>query len=233
MTSMASQEIIEHAAREWDGYYAPPWSLPSLVNLLIKRQVASWASRLPHGARVLDIGCARGDLLDRIGQQRPDLELVGVDLSPGMAQLAKRQFGRLHIAQADGTLLPFPDRTFDLVTVIDWLSNLDPERAAPALIREACRVSRSWVVAEIKVPSILRLQLAIRETLLRLPGMRWLARLLFAALPPTLQAEVYVHPHRPEVLLAGLQEYGQLRPWPLLPSPTRVHLLSRPDSPRS
>jgi ubiquinone/menaquinone biosynthesis C-methylase UbiE len=231
MTSKASQETIEWAAREWNGYYDSRWSLPTMVNILLKRKVAAWANQLPHGAQVLDIGCARGDLLDRIGQKRPDLELVGVDLSSGMAKLAKRQFGRLHIAQADGTLLPFADQSFDLVLIMHTLSNLDPERAAPALLREACRVSRSWVVAEIKVPSILQLQLAIRETLVRIPGLRWLARLLFAALPPTLKADVYIH--RPKVLLAGLREYGRLRPWPVLPTPTYAHLLSQADSPRS
>jgi SAM-dependent methyltransferase len=230
MTSTASQEAIEQAARAWDGYYDPPWSLPGMVNHLIKRKVASWAGRLRHGARVLDIGCARGDLPDLIGQKRPDLELVGIDLSPGMARLAKRKFGRLHIAQADGTRLPFAERTFDLVMVMHTLSNLDPEWTAPALLREACRVSRLWIIAEIKVPRILQLQLTIREALVRIPGMRWLARVLFAALPPTLKAEVYIH--RPEVLLAGLQEYGRLRPWPLLPTPTRAHLLSRLDSAR-
>ena len=68
---------------------------------------------------------------------------------------------QLRIAQADGTVLPFADRTFHAVIIMHPLSNLNPELAS-AMVHEACRVSGSWVIAEIKDPAILRLQLAIR-----------------------------------------------------------------------
>ena len=81
MTQKESQEAIELAATEREGYYDPPWSLPALVNTLLKRKLASWALELPQDSRVLDIGCARGDLLHLIGKNLADLELVGVDRS--------------------------------------------------------------------------------------------------------------------------------------------------------
>ena len=226
MTQKDSQEAIELAATEREGNYDPPWSLPALVNTLLKRKLASWALELPQGSRVLDIGCARGDLLHLIGKNRPDLELVGVDLSAGMAALAKRRSSRLKIFQADGTRLPFADETFDLVIVMHLLSNLDPERVAPALVREAYRVSRSWMCTEIKVPAILNMQLTIRKVLLGIPGLRLLARFLFA-LPPASSPPIDVYVHQPETLLSGMAERGRIRPWSLLPVPSRMHLVLR------
>lgn len=222
---------MELAARLRGGHYDPPWSLPVIVNAFLKRQLALWlAQRLRKGARVLDLGCARGDLLEQISVKRPDLELVGVDLAPTMAQIAAKRSKSLLIAQADGTRLPFADGTFDVVIIMHLLSNLDPERSAPALVRDAYRVSRGWVFAELKVPAVLNLQLLIRRFLLSIPGGRGLGRFLFA-LPPKSYPSIDVYVHHPQILLANYEERGLLRPWPLLPVPTRVHIIHKPESP--
>ena len=72
---------------------------------------------LPQGARVLDVGCGGAKFTKYIADQRPDVHLVGIDLSkPQLARAAKlmRGYGdRVRIEQGDATQLAFPDASFD------------------------------------------------------------------------------------------------------------------------
>lgn len=71
--------------------------------------LAALLDGLPQGARVVDIGSGQGSLLARLKRERPDLELVALDLAPaGAAE------GYAWVA-GDACKLPFPDARFDLV----------------------------------------------------------------------------------------------------------------------
>jgi cyclopropane fatty-acyl-phospholipid synthase-like methyltransferase len=45
---------------------------------------------LPPGASVLELGCGPGNVIAHLYQQRPDLEITGIDLSPEMIAVAKQ-----------------------------------------------------------------------------------------------------------------------------------------------
>ncbi len=72
---------------------------------------------LPQEARVLDVGCGGGKFTKYIADQRPDVHIVGIDLSqPQIARASKlmRGYGdRVRIELGDATQLAFPDGTFD------------------------------------------------------------------------------------------------------------------------
>ena len=72
---------------------------------------------LPKEARVLDVGCGGGKFTKYIADQRPDVHIVGIDLSkPQIARASKlmRGYGdRVRIELGDATQLAFPDCTFD------------------------------------------------------------------------------------------------------------------------
>jgi len=72
---------------------------------------------LPQEARVLDVGCGGGKFTKYIADQRPDVHIVGIDLSkPQIARASKlmRGYGdRVQIELGDATQLAFPDCTFD------------------------------------------------------------------------------------------------------------------------
>ncbi|WP_221032925.1 class I SAM-dependent methyltransferase [Actomonas aquatica] len=51
-------------------------------NTPLFQKVTDGLRELPAGARVLDVGCGKGDFLKYLHGQRPDLELCGLDLSP-------------------------------------------------------------------------------------------------------------------------------------------------------
>jgi ubiquinone/menaquinone biosynthesis C-methylase UbiE len=72
---------------------------------------------LPPDARVLDVGSGGGKFTKYIADQRPDIRIVGIDLSkPQIARATKllRGYGaRVRIESGDATQLDFPDGSFD------------------------------------------------------------------------------------------------------------------------
>ena len=77
--------------------------------------------------RVLDLGTGTGVVAISLAERYPDAEVVGIDLSPGMIEEARRKLppelsGRLSFEVGDAAALEFPDGHFDLVV----LSNMIP-----------------------------------------------------------------------------------------------------------
>jgi ubiquinone/menaquinone biosynthesis C-methylase UbiE len=90
--------------------------------------------------KVLEVGIGTGASL---GYYRPAVELTGVDLSPGMLQVARRNAARLGITaelrEMDAQQLEFPDRSFDAVVFSLCLCTIPDARLA---IVEGLRVAR-------------------------------------------------------------------------------------------
>jgi ubiquinone/menaquinone biosynthesis C-methylase UbiE len=99
------------------------WQLPRFLALL----------PLPP-RRTLDVGCGEG----RVGAElvARGYDVVGVDSSPRMVELASERHEAVH---ADAAALPFADASFDLVVAFMSLFNMDDIDGA---ITEASRVLR-------------------------------------------------------------------------------------------
>jgi SAM-dependent methyltransferase len=97
------------------------------------------ASMPVEGKAVLEVGCGPGGNLAELMNRQPR-RLVGCDLSPAMANLARRT--GCEVVELDGTGLPFGDQEFDLVFTVTVLQHV-PE--VGDLISEICRVSRTMV----------------------------------------------------------------------------------------
>jgi SAM-dependent methyltransferase len=94
------------------------------------------AGLIAPGASVLDIGCGDGTIGNLIAQRRPDVSVHGVEF-------LVRPECKIECHSFDGSTLPFPDASFDVCLLVDVLHHTqDPS----VLLREATRVSRSWVV---------------------------------------------------------------------------------------
>jgi SAM-dependent methyltransferase len=106
------------------------------------------------GQRVLDVGCAKGFLLHDLCEVVPGLRVSGVDISDYALTHAMPGVHRF-LVQGSADVLPFADRTFDVVISINTLHNLPHARCIGA-IREMERVGRkhrylqvdSWLTDE-------------------------------------------------------------------------------------
>lgn len=111
-----------------------------LINLLNLRQLAERRS-------VLEIGCGIGDLLKEIAKYNPK-ELYGVDTDPKLVAYA-REFlkeEKVDVQVADAFRLPFPEKSFDLVVVMDEFQYVKDNKQLERLVYEVCRVARQWVI---------------------------------------------------------------------------------------
>jgi SAM-dependent methyltransferase len=85
---------------------------------------------------VLDVGSGDGHIASRIAQQRPDIEIQGIDV-------LARPTSAIPVKLFDGATIPFAGGSFDSVLFVDVLHHTDDPNV---LLREAKRVARSTVV---------------------------------------------------------------------------------------
>jgi demethylmenaquinone methyltransferase / 2-methoxy-6-polyprenyl-1,4-benzoquinol methylase len=119
--------------------------------------VASWRPN-----KIVDLATGTGDLALAIARKLPDADITAVDLSEEMLGIA-RQKGLPEALLADATQLPFPDASFDCVTIAFGLRNIENYGAA---IREMSRVLNEGghlLILEFSLP-----RLAILRTVYRI-----------------------------------------------------------------
>ena len=89
--------------------------------------------------RVLDLATGSGDLALALQRRLPEAAITAADFSPEMLSVAQRK-GVRETVLADALRLPFPDESFDCVTVAFGLRNMADWSLA---LREMSRVLRS------------------------------------------------------------------------------------------
>jgi len=110
--------------------------------------------------RILDAGCGAGDLAIELARQIPGTEIVGLDLSEPLLELARSSAAetgltnRVSFEKGDVQQMPFPDGWFDLAVSLNTLNVVeDPvamlneiERVlSPAGRLLLSAIKRSWV----------------------------------------------------------------------------------------
>ena len=87
---------------------------------------------------VLELGCGAGAFMRALGRYRPDLAVVGLDISERALERAHDR-GAAHLVRADVERLPFLNGSIEAVVFFDVLEHIEhPDR----LLREAARVLR-------------------------------------------------------------------------------------------
>lgn len=160
---------------------APRYDLNNRLHSLGRDQ--AWrrtAVRLAHvapGDRVLDVACGTGDLTQLFARS-PAREVVGVDFTPAMLDLAAVKRARLGTPIAskisyevgDAMNLRFDDASFDVVSIAFGIRNVQqPERALEEFAR-VLRPAGRLVILEFTTP--------------RFPPIRWLNAIYSGVIMP-------------------------------------------------
>ena len=101
------------------------------------------ASLVPHGARVLDLGCGQGELLAHLQQHR-GCTGYGVEIDDANVLACVQRGVQVLQYNLDDGLGLFGDASFDVVLQIDTLQHL---RNAETMLRETVRVGRQGIIA--------------------------------------------------------------------------------------
>ncbi|MFT4992118.1 MAG: methionine biosynthesis protein MetW [Polaromonas sp.] len=118
-------------------------TVPSKVLKEGSPDLLSLARLVPHGSRVLDLGCGTGELLAYLIRER-GCSGYGVEIDDANVQACvERGVNVIQLNLEEGLAL-FGDRSFDVVLQIDTLQHL---RNAEIMLRETARVGRMGIVA--------------------------------------------------------------------------------------
>ncbi|MDD5030585.1 MAG: methionine biosynthesis protein MetW [Rhodoferax sp.] len=101
------------------------------------------AGLVPHGSRVLDLGCGDGAMLAYLQQTR-GCSGYGIEISDANVLACVQRGVNVIQLNLDQGLSMFEDATFDVVLQIDTLQHL---RNAEVMLRETVRVGRVGIVA--------------------------------------------------------------------------------------
>ena len=103
----------------------------------------SIARLVPHGSRVLDLGCGDGAMLDYLQRQR-GCSGYGIEISDANVLACVQRGVDVVQLNLDEGLDIFGDASFDVVLQLDTLQHL---RNAETMLRETARVGRTGIVA--------------------------------------------------------------------------------------
>ena len=139
MANEINNQLYDTYGDRWYSAYDDPVALlraesKTKVPWVLEKLTAAGISR---GASLLDVGCGGGFLSNALAEK--DFTVTGVDISADSLLVAARhdRTGRARYVHGDAYALPFPDRSFAIVTAMDFLEHVeDPARA----IREISRV---------------------------------------------------------------------------------------------
>jgi len=117
-----------------------------ILNTPYRRILAS--ARITAADRVLDLGCGIGNILIALSRRTSfTAPPVGVDVSPVLIEIARRELSRAGLSDqvqllvAPATQLPFPDGRFDVVVTSHVIKHLD-DQAMTTAFAEVVRVLR-------------------------------------------------------------------------------------------
>lgn len=122
----------------------------------------SWRRRAVRAAltlrprRVLDVATGTAELAIAIKRSRPEVEVRGIDLSERMLEVGRAKAARagldVPLERGDGTDLPFPDASFDAVTIGYGLRNFADLEAGLREFRRILAPCGRLVVLEFPPP---------------------------------------------------------------------------------
>ena len=124
------------------------------------RRFAVRHARVNPGERVLDVACGTGDLTQAFALRSAAAEVVGVDFTPQMLDVARvkqkaqpaQAAGKLLYMEGDAMALALPSASFDVVSIAFGIRNVQEPAKALAEFRRVLRPGGRLIVLEFDTP---------------------------------------------------------------------------------
>ncbi len=114
---------------------------------LLRRKVISRLKKFNPSGKLVDIGCGSGNLIIQIAEKLPKLNLVGVDISSEILELAKKRAIEKKVDNKvefkNGTVenLPFPNNSVDFIistfSLHHWLNPIKAFKEIYRILKES------------------------------------------------------------------------------------------------
>jgi len=98
---------------------------------------------VPEGLSILELGCGTGDLLNMLKPKRG----VGIDFSPEMLDIAKKQYPDLEFRQADIEQIDAWGETFDILILADVVGHLMDIEKTLRRLQIFCRADTRIIIS--------------------------------------------------------------------------------------
>ncbi len=101
----------------------------------LRADLAKIAQQVPHGARVLDIGCGEGDLMDVLRRER-NVDVRGLEIDPELVEKCVSRGLSVVQGDADHDLAGYPDASYDVAILSQTLQTAErPDYMLDQLLR--------------------------------------------------------------------------------------------------
>ena len=100
------------------------------------------------GKKVLDIGCADGNLTSKIAAYLPKTKMTGVDLYKKSIEFAGKKHPNIEFLVADARRLPFGNKQFDIITCVEALEHIPNNASAVREIRRCLKDNGTFIVLQ-------------------------------------------------------------------------------------
>lgn len=127
------------------------------IDIKWRKRVVSILKKKKPGY-ILDIATGTGDLAINLVQTGAS-KIIGLDISPGMLEVGKKKVAEkkleqtIEMIEGDSENLPFPDHTFDAITVAFGVRNFETLDKGLAEIYRVLKPTGTFVVLETSVPT--------------------------------------------------------------------------------
>ncbi|NEW96446.1 class I SAM-dependent methyltransferase [Rhodopseudomonas sp. BR0G17] len=131
--------------------YYDDWKWQAIWRVVEEDLVKQAVSSQPRTARVLDVGCGTGFLLDKLTKQFSLEDLVGIDVSSGMLEKAKQRCASRSIKFIHSDFLEqeLPTRSFDVVFMFRTASHVQDLRRCFGKVASLLREGGTFAFSDV------------------------------------------------------------------------------------
>src|SRR5690606_15467179 len=122
-----------------------------------RKKVVKWVGKT-FPENILDIATGTGDLAIQFAEKTAASEIVGLDLSEGMLEVARKKIknkpfaNKIKFVKGDSEALPFENDSFDAITVSFGIRNFEDLEKGLSEILRVLKPEGIFVILETSVP---------------------------------------------------------------------------------